>query len=105
MSKTLFIKENSISEFSKGIINTDHEKTVRGNSWLLSDIIIQKFPICKIEFYRKELLEGYDTIIFEIQDRTEVSGIDFISKFTYKVEPYDDILVKIVLDSSSSVLA
>lgn len=99
MNKTLIVKEKSFNEFSKGLIREEAETTIV--NW---SIIQQKeFFLRKEEYYEKELISGYDTIIFETDDVTQLSKIEFTSTFTYKIEPYDDISVKLVLESTNSI--
>lgn len=99
MSKILVVKEQSFDEFSKGLIRNIVTSAIQG--WLIGQQ--KEFFLLKEEYYKKELLNGYELIRFETDDKTELSKIEFLSTFTYKIEPYDDISVKLVLESTNSI--
>lgn len=102
-NKTLLVKKGSLSEFRKGIID---EETSTLNTQLieLSKAFSgrNQFPLNKEFFYKRELLKEYSTVIFEMPDKAELTEIELISRFTYRIEPYDDLSVKLVLDSTNS---
>lgn len=98
--KTLVVKRHSFNQFKEGLIAKESLiGALRGN-WIIGG---RFFFLDKEEYYKRELLEGYNTIIFEAEDRTELTQIEFISTFTYSIEPYDDMSVKLVLQSTDSV--
>lgn len=98
--KTLVVKEHSFNQFKEGLIAKESLIDMLSASWLIAG---RSFFLDKEEYYKRELLEGYNTIIFEAEDRTELTKIEFTSTFTYSIEPYDDISVKLVLQSTDSV--
>lgn len=102
-NKTLVVKDASINEFEKGIIGESittyydvQRGVVMGSKPSSGSIFGKEF------YYRKDLLSNFEYVLLEIKDKAEKSGIELISTFTYKVEPYDDISVKLVLDKSDS---
>lgn len=102
-NKTLVVKDASINEFEKGIIGESittyydvQRGVVMGSKPSSESIFGKEF------YYRKDLLSNFEYVLLEIKDKAEKSGIELISTFTYKVEPYDDISVKLVLDKSDS---
>lgn len=105
--KTCFVKEDSIKLFKNNLIDpkisgeSDLSRRIRelseslsgGKSWCLPTQFI----------YPKYLLPDYEEVVFEVADKAELTEIEFISTFTYSIEPYDDISVKLVLQSTDSV--
>lgn len=98
--KTLLVKKHSFYQFREGLIAREPITGVLFGNWIIGG---RYFFLNTEEYYKRELLEGYDTIVFEESDQTELTKIEFISTFTYSIEPYDDISVKLVLQSTDSV--
>lgn len=98
--KTLVVKRHSFNQFKEGLIAKESLIGTLCADWIIGG---RFFFLDKEEYYKRELLEGYNTIIFEAEDRTELTKIEFTSTFTYSIEPYDDISVKLVLQSTDSV--
>lgn len=101
--KTCFVKEDSIELFEKNLVVTDKveiQKSLLNFNYLLIGEKSWRLP--KEFIYPKKLLKGFDAVCFEISDKTEIAKVEIISRFTYLIEPYDDISVKLVLDSTNS---
>lgn len=105
--KTCFVKEDSIQLFKSNLVDpenkeeTDMSKSLR---LLTESFNSEKSWSLPSEFiYPKHLLPEYEEVVFEISDKAELTKIEFTSTFTYSIEPYDDISVKLVLQSTDSV--
>lgn len=105
--KTCFVKEESIEIFKNNLIDfklrneSEMDKAIRiiSDGWVIGKL--WKLPN---EFlYPKQLLNDFEGVVFEVSDKTELTKIEFTSTFTYSVEPYDDVSVKLVLQSTDSV--
>lgn len=105
--KTCFVKEDSIQLFKSNLSDSktkgesDLSKRIRELTESLSGEKSWSLPT---EFiYPKHLLSDYEEVVFEVADKAELTKIEFTSTFTYSIEPYDDISVKLVLQSTDSV--
>lgn len=105
--RTCFVKQDSIQLFKNNLINLvdGAESSLTKSFQLLAESLsggkIWQLP--KEFIYPKQLLDGFEVVVFEIDDKAELTKIEFKSTFTYSIEPYDDISIKLVLQSTDSV--
>lgn len=106
-TKTCFVKEDSIKLFERNLINlatkveSDLSRSIKA---LTESLRGEKHWYLPSEFiYPKYLLPNFKEVVFEVDDKAELTKIEFTSTFTYSIEPYDDISVKLVLQSTNSV--
>lgn len=96
-NKTLVVRDASLYQFVLGFSCKEQQDKY---SRFLYDKI--PFSFAKEIIYKKDIISEIEVVIIEIVDYAMKSGIELISTFTYKVEPYDDLSVKLVLDKSDS---
>lgn len=104
--KTCFVKEDSIQLFKSNLIDPKQqvENDLIGSIRFIPKSFLGKCWSLPSEFiYPKHLLPEYEEVVFEVADKAELTQIEFTSTFTYSIEPYDDISVKLVLQSTDSV--